>query len=62
MPKNSLWLREYKHTLLSLIRDDHNGNFGRGVAVLAGFQLLGNYNDLWTTYRATAEQLRHEKF
>ena len=22
----------------------------------------GNYNDLWTTYRATAEQLKHEKF
>ena len=32
------------------------------MAILAGFQQLGNYNDLWTTYRATAEQLKHEKF
>jgi hypothetical protein len=31
------------------------------VAILAGVQQLGNYNDLWTTYRATAEQLNHEK-
>src|SRR5918995_211060 len=35
---------------------------GASVAILAGFQQLGNYNDLWTSYRATAEQLRHEKF
>jgi hypothetical protein len=35
---------------------------GASVAILAGFQQLGNYNDLWTTYRATAEHLRHEKF
>jgi hypothetical protein len=35
---------------------------GASVAILAGFQQLGNYNDLWTTYRATAEHLRHEKY
>jgi hypothetical protein len=35
---------------------------GASVAILAGFQQLGDYNDLWTTYRATAEQLNHEKF
>ncbi len=35
---------------------------GASVAILAGLQQLGNYNDLWTTYRATAEQLKHEKF
>jgi hypothetical protein len=35
---------------------------GASVAILAGFQQLGSYNDLWTTYRATAEQLQHEKF
>jgi hypothetical protein len=35
---------------------------GASVAILAGFQQLGNFNDLWTTYRATAEQLNHEKF
>jgi hypothetical protein len=34
---------------------------GASVAILAGFQQLGNYNDLLTTYCATAEQLRHEK-
>src|SRR5215211_4767252 len=32
---------------------------GASVAVLAGFQQLGNYNDLGTTYRGTAEQLNH---
>jgi hypothetical protein len=35
---------------------------GASVAILAGLQQLGAYNDLWTTYRATAEQLRHEMF
>src|SRR3712207_3940115 len=35
---------------------------GASVAILTGLQQLGNYNDLWTTYRATAEQLKHEKF
>jgi hypothetical protein len=35
---------------------------GASVAILAGFQQLGNYDDLWTTYRAIAEQLRHEKY
>jgi hypothetical protein len=35
---------------------------GASVAILAGFQQLGNYNDLWTTYRGTAEQLQHERF
>ena len=35
---------------------------GASVAILAGFQQLGDFNDLWTTYRATAEQLNHEKF
>jgi hypothetical protein len=35
---------------------------GASVAILAGLQQLGNYNDLWTAYRATAEHLKHEKF
>jgi hypothetical protein len=53
-------------SVFSLI-DDNRGRWitailGASVAILAGFQQLGNYNDLWTTYRATAEQLRHEKF
>lgn len=35
---------------------------GASVAILEGFQQLGQYNNLWTSYRATAEQLKHEKF
>lgn len=35
---------------------------GASVAILAGIQQLGRYNDLWTTYRATAEHLKHEKY
>jgi Protein of unknown function (DUF4231) len=52
--------------VFSLIEDNRGrwltAILGASVAILAGFQQLGNYNDLWTTYRATAEQLRHEKF
>jgi Protein of unknown function (DUF4231) len=35
---------------------------GASVAILEGFQQLGQYNNLWVSYRATAEQLKHEKF
>jgi hypothetical protein len=35
---------------------------GASVAILEGIQQLGQYNNLWVTYRATAEQLKHEKF
>lgn len=35
---------------------------GASVAILEGLQQLGQYNNLWVTYRATAEQLKHEKF
>jgi hypothetical protein len=35
---------------------------GASVAMLEGFQQLGQYNNLWTSYRATAEQLKHEKY
>src|SRR5918995_351494 len=35
---------------------------GASVAILEGLQQLGQYNNLWTSYRATAEQLKHEKF
>jgi Protein of unknown function (DUF4231) len=52
--------------VFSLIGDDRGrwitAILGASVAILAGLQQLGNYNDLWTTYRATAEQLKHEKF
>lgn len=34
---------------------------GASVAVLEGLQQLGQYNNLWASYRATAEQLMHEK-
>lgn len=35
---------------------------GASVAILEGLQQLGQYNNLWVSYRATAEQLKHEKF
>jgi hypothetical protein len=35
---------------------------GASVAILEGFQQLGQYNNLWVSYRATAEQLKHEKY
>jgi len=35
---------------------------GASVAILEGLQQLGQYNSLWVTYRATAEQLKHEKY
>ena len=35
---------------------------GASIAVLEGFQQLGQFSDLWVSYRHTAEQLKHEKF
>src|SRR3712207_2536375 len=35
---------------------------GASVAILEGLQQLGQYNNLWVSYRATAEQLKHEKY
>jgi hypothetical protein len=35
---------------------------GASVAILEGVQQLGQYNNLWVSYRATAEQLKHEKY
>jgi len=35
---------------------------GASVAILEGLQQLGQYNNLWASYRSTAEQLKHEKF
>ena len=35
---------------------------GASVAILEGLQQLGQYNNLWVSHRATAEQLKHEKF
>ena len=35
---------------------------GASVAILEGIQQLGQYNNLWVTYRATAEQLKHERY
>jgi hypothetical protein len=35
---------------------------GASVAILEGLQQLGQYNNLWVNYRATAEQLKHEKY
>jgi hypothetical protein len=35
---------------------------GAGVAMLEGVQQLGQYHDLWISYRSTAENLKHEKY
>ena len=35
---------------------------GASVAILEGLQQLGQYNNLWASYRSTAEQLKHEKY
>lgn len=35
---------------------------GACVAVLEGFEQLGQHNNLWTSYRSTAEYLKHEKY
>jgi len=35
---------------------------GASVAILEGLQQLGQYNNLWVSYRSTAEQLKHEKY
>jgi len=35
---------------------------GALIAILEGLQQLGQHSTLWTTYRATAEALKHEKY
>jgi len=35
---------------------------GACVAVLEGFEQLGQHNNLWASYRSTAESLKHEKY
>ena len=35
---------------------------GASVAILEGLQQLGQYNNLWVSYRATAELLKHERY
>jgi hypothetical protein len=35
---------------------------GGTVAVLEGVQQLGQFHNNWTSYRTTAEQLKHEKY
>jgi hypothetical protein len=35
---------------------------GASVALLEGLQQLGKYDELWISYRSTAEQLKHEKY
>jgi hypothetical protein len=35
---------------------------GALVAILAGLQQLGQFHNNWTSYRSTAEQLKHEKY
>lgn len=35
---------------------------GGTVAILEGVQQLGQFHNNWTSYRTTAEQLKHEKY
>jgi hypothetical protein len=35
---------------------------GALVAILAGLQQLGQFHNNWTSYRSTAEHLKHEKY
>lgn len=35
---------------------------GAAIAIMEGVQHINQYPALWTTYRATAEWLKHEKF
>src|SRR5690349_2136179 len=37
-------------------------SLGALVVILEGFQQLGQYQQNWFTYRATAEALKHEKY
>lgn len=38
------------------------GGAGALIVVLEGFQQLEQYQQNWTTYRSTCEQLKHEQF
>lgn len=35
---------------------------GAAIAILEGIEQINQYSTLWTTYRSTAERLKHEKF
>jgi Protein of unknown function (DUF4231) len=35
---------------------------GGSVAILEGLEQLGQFHNNWTSYRTTAEQLKHEKY
>ena len=39
-----------------------DASLGALVMVIEGFQQLGQYQQNWFTYRATAEALKHEKY
>ena len=39
-----------------------DASLGALVMILEGFQQLGQYQQNWFTYRATAEALKHEKY
>src|SRR5437763_8602030 len=38
------------------------GMLGASITLLEGLQQLNQYDDNWSTYRSTAEALKHEKF
>lgn len=54
IPATSLLPSDYAKWTASIL--------GIGIAVLEAVQQMNQYFLLWTTYRATAERLKHEKY
>jgi len=54
--------------LLSVINDESNttkiiiAGLGTAIVVIAGFSAMNKYQELWISYRTTAETLKHHKF
>ena len=54
--------------LLSVINDESDttkiiiAGLGTAIVVIAGFNAMNKYQELWIGYRTTAETLKHHKF
>lgn len=73
--ENQRWYKQIKRTqitiaaaipIVSFLQGDWvsyaTATLGALIAILEGLQQLGQHNNLWTSYRSTAEQLKHEKY
>jgi Protein of unknown function (DUF4231) len=54
VPIFALVNRSWAHLIAAIL--------GASVAILEGVQQLGQYHDLWISYRSTEEHLKHEKY